>query len=34
MILDPVRNSIVAGARFDLDAEGVIALCRDYEPLH
>lgn len=28
MLVDPVRNAVVAGQRFDLTAEEIIAECR------
>jgi hypothetical protein len=34
MIVDPRLNCVVAGARFDLTADDVIALCAEREPSH
>ena len=31
MLVDPYRNAIEAGVRFDMSAEEVIAYCRDTE---
>jgi hypothetical protein len=32
MLSDPFRNTPVAGERFDLEPEDVIAICETYEP--
>jgi hypothetical protein len=29
MVIDPVRNAVVAGRRFDMTAQQVIDFCRD-----
>jgi hypothetical protein len=31
MLMDPCRNAIVAGERFDLEPEDVIALCNKHQ---
>jgi hypothetical protein len=30
MIVDPIRNWVIAGARFDLTADDLIAFCPEY----
>jgi hypothetical protein len=32
MLIEPIRNIVVAGQRFDLEPEAVISLCENIEP--